>query len=249
MERTMTRSAEKNDVDITKLFRYEKEVEIEDKVTNQKATFYLRLVGDADMNKARVFGLREASKLRLALKDPDSNERLAFISEIPEFKNTELLIETILLLMLGEHQRQAINNVDIPEPKPPKGDATQEELEKFQAAVDNYGNVYNKAVSKEITKIQKRERKELEKQKESDLYALYEGLIIDRLCSEEMSSKYYSMCVYLGTFADKDHKRRAFPTFEDFDNASSYLKDRLIDEYRFLEIGMDELKKLPEATL
>jgi len=244
----MGKSVERNDVDITKLFRYEKEVEIKDEISQKSGKFYLRIIGDADMNRARVFGLRESSRLRKALKDPTSFEREAFISELPEFKSDEILVQAILLLATAEIHREAVNNTDVPEPKLPKGDAPLKELEKYQEEVDGWGDKYNHELDKTMRKLQRKEQKRLEKFERDDLYAIYEGYIIDRLCSEEMSTKYYSNYVYLGTYADPKYKKRAFTNFDEYDNASSHLKDRLTEQYRLLEVGMDELKKLPGAT-
>ena len=56
------------------------------------------------------------------------------------------------------------------------------------------------------------------------------------------------MCVFLGTCSDPEYKKRAFSSFEEFDNAAPHLKDLLMEQYRYLEIGMSELKKSPEAT-
>ena len=64
---------EKNDVDISKLFNWGKAFEIvgEDGVVD---VVYMRVLGDADINKARVFALRESAKLRRALRNPDSDK-------------------------------------------------------------------------------------------------------------------------------------------------------------------------------
>jgi len=244
----MTRTAEKNDVDITQLFRYEKEVEIRDELTNKSGKFYLRIIGDADMNKARVFGLRESSVLRKALKQDGSMEREAFISEIPEFKNKEVLLQSILLLAHPEIHREALNITNVQEPTAPRADAPLEELEKYQDEVDGWDDKYKHELEKQLKKIQRKEQKKLEKIEMDDLYSIYEGYIIDRLCSDRMAEQYYAKCVYLGTYQDHKYKKKAFTSFEHYDNASGLLKDRLTEQYRQLELGMDELKKLPEAT-
>lgn len=248
MEREMTkRSAEKNDVDITQLFRYKKEVLVLDTLTGDSATFYLRLIGDADLAKARVFGLRKSGKLRRELRTPGDDMRNAFVNEIPEFQDKNTLISAVIILNIGEIQRQAINNIDVPEPTSPKSDAPLENLEKYQTEVDAYTSKYAKELNKEMTKIRKSETKRLEKLEEQELYNIYESLVIDQLCSGEMSQNYYQMCVYLATYKDSKYKELAFSSFDDFDNAAPRLKERLIDEYRLLEVGMFELKKLPDA--
>jgi ribosome-binding factor A len=243
----MTRSAEKNDVDITQLFKYTKDVEVKDALTNQSAKFYMRLIGDADMAQARVFGLRKSGKLRKELRTPGSDMRDAFINELPEFQDQDTLISSIILLGIGDIQKQAIRDADVPEPPTPKSDASLENLEEYQTAVDEYSETYEKTLEKAMNKIRKSEARRLNKLEERELYNLYEALVVDQLCSSEMSQNYYQMCVYFSVYADPKHKKLAFNGFDDFDNASSQLKERLIDEYRLLEMGMPQLKKLPEV--
>ncbi len=242
------KSAEKNDVDITKLFRYKTEVEVKDELTGDSGKFYLRIIGDADLNRARVFGLRKAAQLRKALKDPESETREAFITEFTDVISNDLLVESILIMRTGEMQREIVNMTDVPEPRPPKSDAPQEEQEAFQLEVDAYEDKYRKEYGKNAKKIEKRERKILNGIETEALYVLYEGTVIDKMCTEEMTTRYYERCVHMGTYSDPDYKKRAFLNFEEFDNASSHLKDRLMEQYRYLELGMSDLKKLPEAT-
>lgn len=242
------KSVEKNDVDITKLFRYKTEVEVKDELTGDSGKFYLRIIGDAELNRARVFGLRKAAQLRKELKDPESETREAFITEFTDVLSRELLIESILIMKIGEMQREIVNMTEVQEPKAPKSDSPQEEQEAFQLEVDAYDDKYRKEYGKNARKVEKRERKTLEGVDENKLYILYEGIVIDKMCTEEMTTRYYEMCVYMGTYSDSDYKKNAFSNFEQFDNVASHLKDRLMEQYRYLELGMSELKKLPEAT-
>jgi hypothetical protein len=242
------RSAEKNDVDITKLFRYKTEVEVKDELTGDSGKFYLRIIGDADLNRARVFGLRKAAQLRKELKDPESETREAFITEFADIVSGDLLVESILIMKTGEMQREIVNMTDVPEPRAPKSDAPQEAHENFQMEVDDYEAKYRKEYAKNARKVEKRERKSLEGIGEDELYILYEGTVIDRMCTEEMTTKYYEMCVFMGAYSDPDYQRKAFSSFEEFENAAPHLKDLLMEQYRYLELGMSELKKSPEAT-
>lgn len=244
----MTKSVERSDVDITKLFKYEKEVKVEDIISGQSGMFYMRLAGDADLSRARVYGLRKSAELRKDLRIDGSDNREAFISELPEFKVKENLVQAILLLQIGQIQSEAINSIDVPTPKKPKAEADLEALEEYQTLVDNYESEYKKALEKGVKKIQRREERVHAKRSEEELYNIYEGLIIDRLCSQEMAEQYYGKCTYFGTYKDPKYKKRAFSSFDQFLNVATPLKTRLIAEYQDLEIGLDELKKSQEAT-
>jgi hypothetical protein len=242
------KTAERNDVDITKLFRYKTEIEVKDELTGESGKFYLRIIGDADLNRARVFGLRKAAQLRKALQDPESELREAFITEQADLFSRDVLVESILLLNVGDLQKDIINLTDVPEPRAPRSDASQEEQEAFQLEVDNYEDTYRTEYGKNAKKVEKRERKKLEEMSDDDLYQFYEGSVINKLATEELTKHFYEMCVFLGTYKDDDYKSRAFASYDEFNNASSYLKDRLLEQYRYLELGMLELKKSPEAT-
>ena len=244
----MTRSAEKNDIDITQLFKYEKEVVVEDILAKKSVTVYMRLMGDADLNRARVYGLRKSADMRKELRKKGSDLRQAFLSEFVEFPAKDTLIMAILLLQAGQIRQDALNNTDVPEPKRPKGDATLEKLEEYQTAVDAYEKEYDKALNKEMTKVEKRERREHEKREEKDLYIIYEGLVIDRLCSQEMAEQYFAKCVFFSTYKDPKHAKKTFSTFSEFENLAPAVRTKLVSEYQNLELGLDELKKLHEAT-
>ena len=239
----MSRSIEKNDVDITQLFKWSREVTISDPVTSTDVTVYVRLIGDADLNIARTSAIRKSGELRRKLRSPDSSERVSFINEISELKDKETIVTFILLLMTEQIQNEAVKSTSVPFPKDIKADATLEEQEKYQEEIDDYPKVFTKAVGKEIKKIQKTELKRLESLTQEQLYNEYERLVIDRLCQAEMIDSYYEQCVFFGTYTDSEFKKKAFKSFETFQNIATKLKDQLIEEYKNLEVGMEMLKK------
>jgi len=244
------RDIEKNDVDIEQLFRWKKEVIIEDVISNQSATLYLKLIGDSDVGRARTYALRKSSDLRRALKTPDSDERVSLLSEFSEFHEQpkETLISLALLLKLEDLQGQAIRSVDMDQPVPPASDSELEEQEEYQKRIDEFPKKFSEAVTKRMTKLEELEKERLNSLDLEILYKEYEQLMIGRLCIEEMSNRFYEMVIYYATFRDKNYRKLAFKSFADFQNASFNLKDKLVQEYKNLELGMGVLKKLPEVT-
>ncbi len=245
----MTRDIEKNDVNIAQLFKWSKVVLIEDKMTNQSVTLHLRLVGDADVNRARTRALRDSGELRKKLKDPKSEERVSFVNELQEIKDKETAVSFCILLDLDELQKQAMRDAKAPtKPKDLKSDATLEEQEKYQKKIDAYPLKYAKVVAKEVQKLREAEEERLGVLTFEEVYEHYETLVINRLCSTEMMNSFYEMIVFAATYTDRDFETKAFETFEDFDNVATKVKDELIKEYKTLELGMGVLKKLPEAA-
>lgn len=238
---------EKNDVNISSLFKWSEKIPIIGPNGEELQVVYIRLVGDADLNRARVFGLRESSKLRKALKTPGTDEYEAFITQIRE-QDKELLVKMISLLLISQLGEESRREVDIKFPVEPSSDASQEEHEKHQEEVDNFPQTFADAAEKILRKKIKREEKRLETLDENQLKKEYGDAFINFMCQQEMTNKFMDMCTYLGTYKDKKFKRHAFLSWDDFNNAAFELKDQLRKAYSELEVKMPDLKKSPEAT-
>jgi len=241
------RDIEKNDVDISELFRWNKEVEVQDVFTQSKVTFYMRLLGDADLGKARVYGYRKSAELRKKLKDADSDERIALLAELADFADAEIILRTIEILRIPEIYQSAVKNVNVKEPKEPEEDDLQT-WEEFQAEVDSYSERFRNAVDKEAEKMRNNDLKVLEKKTKDELYAIYENEIIGKVCQEEMNNAFYNMAIYLSSYKDNKFKTLSFKSFDSYNNVHPTLKSRLKEEYQSLELGIDVLKKLQGVT-
>jgi hypothetical protein len=244
----MSRIAEKNDVDISQLFKWNKEVDISDTYTGSTIKLYLRLVGDAELARSRAYAYRKSAELRKSLKKDGSDERISFIAELSEVKNKEAMVQSIVLLRLADMNMRAMRDTNLLEPKEPSSDATQEDWENYQVAIDQYPKDFTNLVLKKVEELRSKEEEDTKKLPLKLLYDTYEAEVIEKMCVEEMQTRYYDMCTYLGTYKDNKFRTRAFLSVDDFDNLHPQLKNRLKTEYQSLELGTDILKKLPEAT-
>jgi hypothetical protein len=246
----MARSAEKNDVDISQLWRWSKKVVLDDTLGKKKVEIHIRIVGDVDLNRAKVYGYRQANKLRKSLKEQDSESRVSFIAELEEFEDKDLIIKTIVLLESPELYREAVADVqtEVLEPVEPKSTAPQEKWEDYQNKVDSFEDSFRQAIEDKLEELQEKEEKNLSGLTEKELHELYQRLVTNRLCEEEFQNSFYDMCVFYGTYLDKEFTKKAFNDFDSYDNSHPTLKNTLRMEYRDLEVGFDLLKKLPEAT-
>ena len=241
------RDIDKNDVDISQLFKWNKEVEIEDVMSGLKAKLYIRLLGDSDLGKARAYAYRKSSELRKKLKDKNSDERVSLLAEIEDFSDSEIIVKAIELLRIPELYQRAMKNVDLAEPKEPDGDEL-ETWEDYQKKVDDYSVKFREAVDKEAEKLRIADTEFLKGKGDVELYKIYENEVINRVCQEEMNNNFYDMAIYLATFKDDKFKISAFKSFDSFDNIHPNLKSKLKEEYQKLEMGVDVLKKSQEAT-
>jgi len=239
---------DKNDVDISQLFKWSKEVPLNDPFTGIVMSVFIRLVGDADMNRAKAFGYRKSADLRKKLKTQDSDERVIFLAELDAFTEEEAIRQAIFLLELPEYYQEALKVIDLKEPKEPKSDAPLEEQENYQLAVDEYPSRYNKELERIMLEIREERREKLLEMSKESLYTLYENTVINRLCEEELKDEYYKMCVFLGTYMDDKFTAKAFNNYADFENIHPQLQVTLKQEYQNLELGTDLLKKLQGVT-
>lgn len=234
-------SPEKNEVDINQLFEYKKPITLHGN-RGKKKTVYMRVIGDADINKARVKSLRASRELRDALKDKTSDEYLAYIPDISE-AGIEKITELLVMFYIDENSSKIVDSLDLPFPEEPGSDDTLEEREQYQLEVDNYSKEWEALIQKKFFEVGKKRKEELEKLDETDLLEIYEGALVRELCRKKMTQTYYEYVVLYSLYSDEKYVKPLYTEFSRFDNLPSDIKAKLIEEYRTLELGIDDLKK------
>lgn len=233
-------SPDKNDVNISKLFTWCKDFDLD--TTEGTIKIYMRLVGDADLNLARVYSLRHSAELRKKLKDLDSDERVAYIAD-KEILSKEELVNYALLEMTRQFTLEATKEVTLPFPKEPDSDAPLEKLEKYQKELDTYKDRLSVEIEKKVRIRVERERKHLDKLSFDELYNNYATSVINSLCEMEMYTRFKEFNVYSACYKDPDFKEKLFNSVEEFGNLPKDIKEQFIQRYEGLEIDIDELKK------
>lgn len=237
---------DKNDVDISILFKWGTPVPMKDAFGTVIETVYVRLVGDAETNRARVYALRESAKLREILKTPNSDERIAYI---PDWKNMrdKNLIELVIQFNLRDIVQEVTKDLLLPLPLEPRSDATLESHEKYQKEVDDYPVIREGKIKEGIEETITKERKRLKGLPKGELALEAENAIITELCERRMYDAFQAMVLTQATFRDPDYKIRYFNSVEDFENLISDFKDQLFKAYNSINISTENLKKLPGA--
>lgn len=242
----MPASIEKNDIDISKLFTWGLGFPIQDDKGQELFKVYMRLVGDAELNRARVFALRKSAELRKKLKTEDSDERLAFIPDIDLIEQDEI-IQSLILFNTKYLTSDALKEVKITMKKEPSSDATLEEQEEYQKWIDSYPQERENKIKEYVNARVVEVEKELKAKDKEVLFKDLERSLIDQLCENEMLLRYRDMCTYLGSFKDVEYKEHFFKDFSEFDNLPKEIKSQFNESYMSLEIGGEDLKKLLEA--
>ena len=239
----MSSTIEKNDVDISRLFYYGNKFDILGLNKQVIMSIYIRLVGDAELNKARVFALRSSMEMRNQLKDKNSELHKAFIMDSYSDIEKDDLIQLIINYTSSSIARDSIDDVKLPLPVEPKSDADLEEQEEYQKAVDDYPLKRFALIREKIEQKTEEKKHELSQKTHEELEKEYVATMIASMCEQEMINKFKAMCAYLGTYKDSKYKTKLFTSYEDFDNILPEIKQQIIDSYSSLEMSSDELKK------
>ena len=238
---------ETNDTDISKLFFWSNKFSITDRYGIPVSDVYMRLVGDAELNRARVKAIRASKELRNKLKDRDSDERVVFIPELDEYPQ-EALVEMVLIQKVKEFTQSSMKEVIIPVPVEPSSEASLEKQEKYQEEIDNFDKNRQDKIKELTTKKIDNYRKAISSNSVESLIKEYESLLINDLCENEMIRMFRLWCVYFGCFKEETHRNYYFSSFDELDNLPTEIKEQFINNYQLLEINIENLKKSLEAT-
>jgi len=232
---------EKNDVDISKLFKWGGKFLITSP-DGEVFSVYIRLVNDAEFNRARVYALRESSSLRSKLKNKKSDEYLGLIKPI-ENLDKQSLIELILLNSVGDITNEVVKKIHLPEPREPRSDDSLEVWERYQREIDEYETKREETIYSAIqTEIDKK-RKALKKRNKNLLIQDYKKLLINRLCEQRLNEAFIDYCAMCGTFTDEKFTNRLCDNITEFNNLIPSVKEQIIKNYLTLDIQSEELKK------
>ena len=241
----MSSIVEVNDVDIAPLFTWSKEFEV---VSDGKVTpVFMRLLGDADMNRARVAALRKSAELRRKLKDLDSDERLAFIKDIDDI-NIDVLVAVIIVYSMKDLSDKATQKLTIKLPKAPRSDAKTSTHEKYQEEIDSYPDRRQEELKELLNKEVESLKEILMLEPKEVLYKKYVNTMIEELCEQELLKEFRAQCSYLGSFKNRELTERLFSNYEEFSNLQPDLKQQFLNEYSSMELQGDDLKKLQQVT-
>jgi len=237
----MSITPEKNDVDISKLFEYTREIKLYGSRGKRK-TVYMRLLGDAEVNRARVKALRKSAELRKKLSDTDSDEYVALIPDVGD-ATREKLISLIVMMDTKEITTMVRKEIDVPFPNVPGEDATLEEEEKYQKAVDEYPERLRNTIKAEVIERLSKRKDVYKDTTKEELISYYVNLFVSEICETEMYRYFYYYSVFFSLYQDEEFTQRLYTDFQEFDNLPTQVKSNLVDNYHELELGLEDLKK------
>ena len=235
---------EKNDIDISQLFKWGQSMDLATPQGN--LVIWVKILGDSDINRARIYALRKSAEMRAKLLDLNSDERIALVPALDTSSKTKV-VELLLTLRIKEISSTATDDLEITYPKELSSDASLETQEKHQAVIDNFPNyvegLTRKAVDKGVTK----ERKRLKKLSIESLESVYVETLVEHICETEMYQAFQDKTVFFACFQDDLYIVPMFNDFDAFLDLPTEVKTTIADFYGTLSIDIETLKKSPEV--
>lgn len=227
---------------IEELFRWRGKVEIKDNEGNVVETLYQRVVGDADIQRARLAALKASKLKRRALKDKTSDDALIDLPFEDDYTHEEL-VTLIIFSKYSTFRQNAEFNIEEKKVKEPKSEATLEEQEEYITKVEEAKKEYEEKVNNRIKEQGEKLEAELKEKTVEELFDMYMKEHIDIICRLEMIKVFDEYATFFGTYGDEKFKERRFTTIEAFRDLSPRVKNQLLQNYKDLEMNLSDVKK------
>src|SRR5258706_5696921 len=186
-----------------KLFRWKQKVELFD----TGVVLWQRIVGDSVVDDARRMALLESRKLRMALRDPETDDYIIYMDAIIDMTDDEL-IDGIVGFSSRDVMRDYLQQTPRPEIQKLSDYPSQEEQEEYEAAKTERETAYFADMQAyvddwrehTITGLTKRDRRQLE--------ARYAKFRVDRICDERFNTVFEAHVVVNSLYLDNSDKTR-----------------------------------------
>jgi|WetSurMetagenome_2_1015567.scaffolds.fasta_scaffold01074_1 hypothetical protein len=203
---------------------------------------YQRLVGDMDLQKARMSALRFSRELRLRLRDVASDEYIGLVQPIEDLTRDQLI--TLLLVDSIDSARQEIDrDYYYAEPKEPDEFATTEEHEVYAHKWETWEAEREKDYQHKLVAKMDFLKEQFELLSDETLLARAKTMRIEALCEQELKNRFLEMCVLFGTYEDAQFTKHLFDTYLEFASQPDAVKNQLIEGYARLEMSTIGLKE------
>lgn len=227
---------------IEELFRWRGKVEIKDNEGDVVETLYQRVVGDADIQRARLEALKASKLMRKDLRNTNSDAAIINLPLEDDYTKEELMT-LIIFSKYYDFRRNAEFNIEEKKVKEPKSEATLEEQEEYITKVEEAKKDYEDKVNERIKEQSEKLEAELKEKTQKELFDMYMKEHIDIVCRQEMIQVFDEYATYYGTYEDEKLKKRRFDNIEIFRDLSPRVKNQLQQNYKNLELNLTDVKK------
>jgi hypothetical protein len=228
-------------VDLRALFRWKRELPIVDEKGDEVTKVWQRVVSDKQHEEARLHALRTSRTTRLALRDENSQE-FAALAENLEVAGKDQLVNVIITNEFSKLYDSAAKEITLQMPKHPGPEASLEQLEIYENAVDEYNDKRSEEIMKVVDRTANSRKEKINELGEEEFFELARRSFENQICNNVVNEQLLHYCTFLGTYADEKCTNRYFVNYSDFEDLSSEVKQQLTRGYSTIRIGQEELK-------
>lgn len=233
-------------ISIKDLFTYKKEVVVENR-EGQKASIWVRLLGEFDLNESYKLSRIASTNKRVVLRNSESTE---YADEI--FPLAELTREELTSMILGARRNRItaeafvkVDREELPkieeiaiEPDAPSLEEQEildqksaQQVLDYEEKIDNY------------TETRLREESSLLVDKtDAEIIKSAQDEMVNILPLQSFFAELSAQKGYRGAYSDKECRQRVFSSVDEFKNADNSLRKQITDAYNALEVGSDDIK-------
>lgn len=204
-------------------------------------TVFMRVVGDSVISDAHSQALVSASEYRKALRTEGTNEYKAFFYAAQE-TDTADMVNGVLATHQGNFNTQFEASSTPRVVEHPGEFATQEQLEVYEAEIDERDKEYEQRRLESIKKQEDRERKMLERLPKEELEKRYREATITAVCDSRFNLEVQDRIVAASVYIDPNYTERLFTSYEQFRDYDPSIRSELIREYFALRVSASTIK-------
>jgi len=202
---------------------------------------YQRVLNEREIEKARLSALRATRSLRLDLRNESTDEYAALMENILQLDKPQK-VSVIMLEEMSDVYDRARKNADLRMPSPLPGDATLEEVENYEAAIDDYDDKVTQQVTQLADGYTKELKAELEELSDEDFSTRVLHSMENQICVNFMSSRFVEEMNWRSVYVDPKFKNNYFGNYAEFDELAEETKEQLGRGYKDLQLHRGLLK-------
>lgn len=233
-------------VSIKELFTYKKDVEIKNR-SGEKATIWVKLMGESDLNESYRLARVASSKKRELLRDPESvdyQDEIAPLSELTREELEQMILGAKKNRFIAESfvkvDREELPEIDEVSSTPDAPTLEEQEIldKKFEEQKDDYEKRLDQYVEDRLAEVIAL----LKEKTDEEVIKEAQDEMVNILPLQTFFFELNAQKGFRGTYEDKECKKRIFDNVDDYKSANDALKKQVLDAYTQLEIGADDIK-------
>jgi hypothetical protein len=156
--------------------------------------------------------------------------------------DAEKFIQVILAYRFQEYVKKATQESRVVMPNSPGSDATLEQIEEYEATVDEFDKKRNQEIMGIVDALREADTAKLRLLDADSLLRETAKAMENNICQSVANDALMDKFAYMATYEDGGYTKRYFTNFSEYGDLAGATKKQLIDGYQKLMLGPEDLK-------